>query len=198
MRADDAQVQTQLHMLWAVYQQLKTDESTACCGEPQTLNSRKTGTFWGLSTPYPEFSPAWDGKLSQLHPVVNAHWVSIAIFCYWQLPQDHLSKSRRKLWCAWQPHERVMYSADGFRNTGHHDLWWLMQDPLRKALVGKKQGFFFTEKVPGDLLPLCKRTVTLLTEFWSHTLEHQLFFVTVSESTCTTEKLCELRARFLL
>lgn len=50
--------------------------------------------------------------------------------------------------------------------------------------MGKKKQsffffFFFAEKVPGDLLLLCKGTVTLLTEFSSHTLKHQLLFVAV-------------------
>lgn len=44
-------------------------------GGPQALNSRKTGTFCSLSTPYPEVSPAWDGKLSQPHPLVKAQWL---------------------------------------------------------------------------------------------------------------------------
>lgn len=183
-------------MLRAAYQQLKTDGSSWWA---QTLTSRKTGTFCGFSTLYPEVSPTWDGKLSWLHPVVEAHWGSIAIYRHWQLPQGHVSRSRRKGWCAWQPDEGVMYLTGGFRETGHHDLWWHMQDTLRKAQVGKKQGFFFfAEKMPGDLLWLGKKTVTLPTEFSSHTLKHQLFFVTVSETACKTEMLCELRGKFTL
>lgn len=40
MRADDAQVQTQLHMLCAFYWQLKTDESSWWAPSPQLQEDR--------------------------------------------------------------------------------------------------------------------------------------------------------------
>lgn len=115
-------------------------------GEPQTLNSRKKETFCSLSTPYPEVFPTWDVKLGQLYPAVKALWVSIAILCYWQLPQVHLFKIRRKLWCAWQPDEGVMYSAGGFRKTGHHDLM-AYAGHSEESSSGKDAGLLFFEKV---------------------------------------------------
>lgn len=70
---------------------------------------------------------------------------------------------------------------------------------LSESSSGKEAGLlFFAEKVPGGLFLLRERTVSLLTEFSSHTLKHQLFFVTVSENTCETEMFCELRGTFLL
>lgn len=76
-------------------------------------------------------------------------------------------------------------------------------DGICGTLLGKlkwerSRASFFAEKVPGNLLLLCKRTVTLPAEFLSHTLKHQLFFVTVSETTCKTEMLCELTGKLTL